>query len=90
MYFTMNVGEFARHKLPYEGHGVVHPNTPTVETAVIEGITRSERLLGSMSSVYSFTKAFRDISLVLAEEYESESTANNVITIDGGPHTLWW
>jgi len=57
---------------------------------VIEGVTHSERLLGSASSVYSFTKSFRDISVVLAEEYDVVRTTGSVITVDGGPHTLWW
>ena len=78
---------------------------------VLEGISRGERLLGSQSSVYTFTKAFRDLASELSEEIITESetetassgsggsdkellvggvAAQALITVDGGPHTLWW
>ena len=57
---------------------------------VWEGLSRGEKLLGSMSSIFSFTRAFKDIANMLAEEGEADVVAQSLITIDGGPHTLWW
>lgn len=40
--------------------------------------------LGPESSIYSFTKMFAKAAL------EIQNRPADVITIDGGPHTLWW
>ena len=46
---------------------------------------REEVRLGPGSSIFSFTNAFD----TLAKEV-MDSSAQDLITIDGGPHTLWW
>eukprot|EP01039_Chlorochromonas_danica_P003690 gene3690-4037_t len=48
----------------------------------------TKRLLGPSSSIYSFTMAFRRLAHILTHS-EAEK-AQKLITIDGGPHTLWW
>ena len=47
---------------------------------------RGERLLGPRSSIYSFTVSFREIAIQLTRHPQEAP----FITIDGGPHTLWW
>ncbi len=46
---------------------------------------RGEKLLGSGSSILSFTSAFASFAHTLSHEDHED-----MITIDGGPHTLWW
>lgn len=92
MLYLYTAGEFSRTALLYEGSG---PTTNTEGTAnaeggVWEGVSRGEKLLGTASSILTFTKAFRDLAAVLQDESEVEEVAQTLVTIDGGPHTLWW
>jgi hypothetical protein len=75
-------GEFSRTALGYEGSGA--------GDAVWEGVGRADRLLGSQSSVYSFTRSFRELASELTAEGHIEAVAQALLTVDGGPHTLWW
>jgi hypothetical protein len=45
-----------------------------------------EKRLGSASSIYTFTSAFQQI----ANDISNDPSNKPLITIDGGPHTLWW
>lgn len=45
-----------------------------------------EKRLGSASSIYTFTSAFQQ----LANDISNDLSQKQLITIDGGPHTLWW
>lgn len=45
-----------------------------------------ELRLGPGSSIYSFTKSFETLSTRL----NTGNDNSRLITIDGGPHTLWW
>lgn len=65
--------------------------------AVMEGINRSDRLLGSATSIYSFTRAFSRFAHTLAlrdsihtNQGVDTDSVSPLITVDGGPHTLWW
>lgn len=91
------VGEFARAALPYEGVGGGTALGPTVtaqgsgdSASAWEGTSKGEHQLGSQSSIYSFTRAFRDLTGALVREGSIEAVAQALITVDGGPHTLWW
>lgn len=79
-------GEFSRTALGYEGSGAGSEGGE----AVWEGVGRAERLLGSQSSVYSFTRSFREMASELTAEGDVEAVAQALVTVDGGPHTLWW
>lgn len=86
-------GEFARTALGYEGSGPnnLNPNpSPQHGQGVLEGLGRGEKLLGSQSSVFSFTRSFKELSAELDGEGHIEAVAQALITVDGGPHTLWW
>lgn len=100
------IGEFSRTALPYEGEGGGElPGAGAGRGArggrdgweelgpgpgFMHGPGRTERLLGSQSSVYTFTKAFRDLATALEEDGHEETVAQALITVDGGPHTFWW
>ena len=58
------------------------------DMALVDGHRRHEVLIGKETSPYSFTSSFAPLSSFL--EHHSDSSDRNVITIDGGPHTLWW
>ena len=45
---------------------------------------KQNKMLGPESSIYSFTNAF-DIAT-----REISAHPDRIVTIDGGPHTLWW
>lgn len=91
-------GEFSHAALPYEGNGPGPSGTGAGGgsgdggggAGVLEGFARGERLLGSASSVYTFTRFYRDLAAQLEEEGHLEAVAQSLITVDGGPHTLWW
>jgi len=90
---TFSTGEFSRTALLYEGSGPAGTaeGSREKETAgVWEGVGRGEKLLGTQSSIFTFTKAFRELAGALEDEAEVESVAQALVTIDGGPHTLWW
>lgn len=59
--------------------------TVAMEHEEIGESSRGKKLLGAGSSVYSFTSSFGRLARTLEH---TEST--QLITIDGGPHTLWW
>jgi hypothetical protein len=82
-------GEFSRTALGYEGSGAGSGWAAATE-AVWEGVGRADRLLGSQSSVYSFTRSFRELASELTAEGDIESVAQALLSVDGGPHTLWW
>lgn len=83
MSFSFCVGEFTTSAIGHEG-GSEHMETN------MEGARNGERLLGSKSSIFTFTSSFADISRELGGGAVSESDKSELITIDGGPHTLWW
>ena len=59
------------------------PPSPSSPDGLV-GDGSSSRLLGPGSSVYSFTVAFQTAARDIAAHPASH------ITLDGGPHTLWW
>jgi hypothetical protein len=87
-------GEFARTTLPYEGIGTGTGASQLQPGAwaggILEGVGRGEKLLGSQSSVFSFTRYFRELAAELEQEGHLDSVAQSLLTVDGGPHTLWW
>lgn len=86
-----HTGEFSKTALLYEGSGP--PSSALSASAgdgVWEGVSRGEKLLGSQSSVLTFTKAFRELAAALQDEADVEAVTQSLITVDGGPHTLWW
>ena len=71
-------GEFVRAALPHEGE----------EDESEADYHGRERLLGKGSTIYSFTRSFHPLAKELASH--ADLTRKQLITIDGGPHTLWW
>lgn len=57
------------------------------EETRLPGDGRREALIGKDTSIYSFTNYFTALSRSLDNE---EGSPKDKITIDGGPHTLWW
>lgn len=78
-------GEFSTTSLLHEGSDAAMD----AGNEFVEGVGRGERLLGPRSSIYSFTVSFREIAIQLTRQQLQED-AVPFITIDGGPHTLWW
>lgn len=70
-------GEFTTNALPREG-SFPKPYDDILQ----EGI---DGLIGSESSIYSFTSSFNDATRSITHESSSD-----LVAIDGGPHTLWW
>lgn len=92
LYQYCNVGEFSRTALRYEGSSGRSEDKVDDAAGGWEPPAHShnEKLLGSQSSVFSFTRAFKKFSHELNAHRDIEAVAESLITIDGGPHTLWW
>lgn len=77
-------GEFTKDALMNEGEEVYSPYYLASRTDE----KPPEMQLGKNSSVYTFTESFGK----LARKLRGITGANtsDLITIDGGPHTLWW
>lgn len=82
-------GEFTRSRLDMEvaldsadgdsGKGGVHRQQQSIDTD-----SNIHQLLGPGSSIYSFTKSFHNaVKGIMAHP-------STHVTVDGGPHTLWW
>jgi hypothetical protein len=97
------IGEFSRTALPVEGNPlqvlVASPASVQNGAGVFEGVSKGLALLGSSSSVFTFTKAFNHLAKYLMALHRKQGDQNNgdgenamsrTITLDGGPHTLWW
>lgn len=70
-------GEFTRSRMELE-----QPPAPGSGDMLADAPT--SRLLGPGSSIYSFTKSFQTAVRDIAAHPATH------ITLDGGPHTLWW
>jgi hypothetical protein len=81
-------GEFTTHVMQREGDFPSEYNDPLPRllAAVDPSSVHNEKLLGSESSIYSFTGSFNEATRSIA----LQPAKQGVITIDGGPHTLWW
>ena len=71
-------GEFTTNAIAHEGE------EDSINIPLLEG--RKEILLGKGSSVYTFTNSFAGLS----RELERDKSKHDYVTVDGGPHTLWW
>lgn len=86
-------GEFTTSNLPREGGLFPHPYQDTAleshDIKLMDMDTdrgmHQEYLLGPGSSIYSFTRHFGELASDLKREERSD-----LISIDGGPHTIWW
>lgn len=76
--YALFLGEFTFDAIPHEGDAA--------DTQALQHRPR-EKLIGSVTSLYSFTNSFGLLSKKLTESKESGS---KLVTIDGGPHTFWW
>ena len=75
---------------------VAHPDVVSPDRKEIRWFTRGEfttsemapeEMLGTHTSLYSFTHHFDAAARKILQE---GSLSNQIVTIDGGPHTLWW
>lgn len=76
---TEYLGEFTESEIPHEGEESSEDPEP--------GRRRGEKLLGKGSSIYTFTRSFNPLARELTKHPDRKAS---LVTIDGGPHTLWW
>ena len=93
--FTWYLGEFTTVSMKHEGFDP-SSDSESGESLTVEGVGRQELLLGRDSSIYTFTRAFQELAFDIQQGWQSsepksgKARNSNLITIDGGPHTLWW
>lgn len=77
---------------------VAHPDVVSPDRKEIRWFTRGEfttermpkaQMLSEDTSLYSFTSAFDEAAVEIRYRYEHQMHPQ-AITVDGGPHTLWW
>ena len=71
-------GEFVRGPMQHEGED-------ELPQEFMQQLPPHEKLIGKGTSIFSFTSAFHQLANQLANGREKD-----LVTIDGGPHTLWW
>jgi hypothetical protein len=49
-----------------------------------------DKLIGESTSVHTYTDTFTSASQQIDADFDAGSGKSSSITIDGGPHTLWW